>query len=269
MAGTLSIAQRIANQLGPDLYTACIENDVARVEAASSSMASTNWSAAVLAAASGQATDVLTYCLQDKSKSGIMDDALWWILSDETLDPTYRFLVESKFVDVDREIDRRGSMLGVLAGKSKQKRHSLTEYLLKKGASPNRRVDMQGGLYALTVAAGYSDVPMLTLLVNHGARITGSGALNFAAQCGKEENVEYLLSKGAEVNEMVALSADATYRGDVVAPLHMAVAENHVGVIDLLLKSGADLKLKDSKGRTPADLAAERGADADMLAKLS
>jgi hypothetical protein len=47
------------------------------------------------------------------------------------------------------------------------------------------------------------------------------------------------------------------------------VREKHVGVIDLLLECGADLKLKDGKGRTAADIAREKDAHADLMAKLS
>ena len=275
MASSSNIMQRIANQLGPDLCSACIQNDVGQIEAAKSRSASIDWSTAVLAAASAQATDVLTYCLQDETKSGIMDAALWTIVSDEDLDPAYRFLVESNFVDVDREVyHMTGSMLGVIAGKSRQKRHSLMEYLLPKGASPNQDVDMHGGMYALTAAAGDSDLEMLTLLLDHGAVISGSGALILAALCGTEENVKCLLSRGANVNEMVHLSVHASdqdrlWSEKLAAPLHMAVQENRIGVIDLLLESGADLKLKDGKGRTAAEIAAEKGADAKLIAKLS
>ena len=115
---------------------------------------------------------------------------------------------------------------------------------------------------------------MFALLpIYHGANVDGSGALIFAAQRGKVEYVKYLLSRGAEVNETVHISDHATDHDRLcvemlAAPLHAAVRENHMSVVDLLLQSGADLKSKDGKGRTAAKIAVEKGADADLTAKL-
>lgn len=269
MAGSLTIAQRLLDQLGPDLYSACTQNDVGRVENLTSNMQSPNWSAAVVTAASNQAADVVAFCLRGEGQfSGTKDDTLWWVLADESLDPAYHFLVDSNFLDVNHGIDRTGTILGVLAGDS-GKRHSLMEYILRKGARSDLRSDIEGGMYPLTAAAGHSDLKMVGLLLNYGAKIEGSGALILAAQCGKEDNVQCLLSRGADLNEMVPLSGRYQDSKNASSALHKAVQNGHAGVVDLLLKAGADLSLKDGKGRTAADIASGTGADADMVAKLS
>jgi hypothetical protein len=259
------IAGRIANQLGPELYTACVRNDVAEVEALTSTT-TPNWSAAVIAAATGEATDVAAYCLRDKRKTGIKDSALRWVLEDESLDPAYRFLVESNFIDVNHDIDRQGSLLGVIAG-GKDKRHSLMQYMLQKGAIANDTVEMEGDMYALTTAAGRSDPQMVGLLLDYGAQIKGSGALIYAALRGNEDNVQYLLTRGADVNEMVPLTYYS--QEDMGSPLHKAVENGHISAVNILLESGADITLKDAKGRTAADIAAQKGMDANMIARLS
>lgn len=80
----------------------------------------------------------------------------------------------------------------------------VVEYLLKKGCDPDQSVFFHADMRALTAAAGWSDVQMLGLLLEHGATIKGSGALVRAAEKGRLDNVEFLLSKGADVNEIVA-----------------------------------------------------------------
>lgn len=261
--------QMLIDRLGSDLYTACIQNNVAQVKAMVANQESTDWAAAVVAAASREANDVVAYCLSDQSSGRIIYDALWWIIYDEALDPAYRFMVECKFVDVNYEIDRTGSVLGVLAGNSKQKRHSLIRYILEKGGIPNEWPEIEGGMHILTAAAGHSDRQMLELLIDHGAEVNGNGALALAAQCGKIDNVRCLLSRGAKVNEMAPYSSRARNPEDIRAPLHNAAKNGHVDVIGELLKAGADVKLQDPKGRTAADIAIEKGLDAQVLAKLS
>lgn len=198
-----------------------------------------------------------------------MDDVILWILQDEILDPAYRFLVETNFLDVNHEIERTGSILGILSGRSHKKRYSLMEYLVQKGATPNEEVETEGSMPALTVAAGRSDVRMLSLLLDHSAKISGTGALTLAAQRGKLDKVEYLLSRGADVNEMVPLSVHLQDRVSTGSPLRKATQNGHIGVVDMLLKSGADVRLRHSEGRTAAEIAAQKGADANLIAKLS
>jgi hypothetical protein len=249
---------RIAEQLGPELYVACSQNDVIRVEALTSTNP-TNWSAAVIAAASNEAGAVVTYCLRARSCNGVLDAALRCILEDEELDPAYRFLDEANFVNVNHCIEGTGSMLGVLAGESNNKRHSLMQYMLEKGANPNERVDIEDNMFALTAAAGHSDRKIVELLLDYGAQISGSGALTLAAERGNVDNVECLLGRGADVNEMVSLNTSRNGHENMGCPLHKAVENGHATVVDILLNAGADVSIRDAKGRTAADIAAQGG----------
>jgi ankyrin repeat protein len=55
----------------------------------------------------------------------------------------------------------------------------------------------------------------------------------------------------------------------VGSALHRAVENGHADVIDTLLSAGADVSLKDAKGRTAVEIARQKGMDAIALAKFS
>jgi uncharacterized protein len=101
---------------------------------------------------------------------------------------------------------------------------SLMDHLLAAGVDVNARYG--NDLTALMWAAGYSnDVPEAEGLAT----------------------VALLLDKGARID-------DSDDRGRTA--LMIASEAGHTGVVDLLLKRGADPKLKDKSGKNAADLAA-------------
>ncbi len=114
----------------------------------------------------------------------------------------------------------------------------------------------------------------------------GWTALHYAANAGQSPMVEFLLSKGADVNSkthekqslfkperesgwtvlhmaanvgndklvklLLAKGADVNARtSNSHTPLHMACIDGHKTTIELLLAGGADVKIMDSKGCTP------------------
>jgi ankyrin repeat protein len=141
--------------------------------------------------------------------------------------------------------------------------------LLEKGADPNQEAQIHGSKPALAAAAGESDQRMVELLLNHGDTLNRSGALIFAAKQGKEENVKCLLSRGADVNEIVPLGYSLESKKIMGSALHKALESDQVGVVDILLNAGADKNLKDAKGRTALDIARSKAMDATLLARLS
>ena len=273
MASNVSIMARLSDWLGPELYTACRENNVSKVESLTSpGVESSKWSAAILTAASEQGTAVAEFCLKNnRNQLNLFDSIGKRVLGNEALEPAYRFLVDSNLMDPEHRIEWMGQLLGLGAGSSLERgpRHSLVEYLLSKGIDPNQRVEMYGNMYALTAAAGWADKRMLGILLDHGATIDGSGALIYAAEKGKKENAKYLLDRGANVNEMVPLEKSLPGMEATCAALHAAAENSHVEVIDVLIDAGADVQLKDAKGRTAGEVARAKGMDDTILAKLS
>jgi ankyrin repeat protein len=83
--------------------------------------------------------------------------------------------------------------------------------------------------------------------VTMNARTFGEmGALHFAARDGEQAMVEFLLERGADVNE----PAEEGW-----TPLHFAAAEGNSFVAEVLLENGARVDARDFQGRTPLDLA--------------
>lgn len=70
----------------------------------------------------------------------------------------------------------------------------------------------------------------------------GNTFLNLAVQCDCEDIVNYLISKGANVN---------TQNKKLNSPLHYALSYQNFTICDILLRSGADETMKNAKGLTP------------------
>ncbi|KAM0240796.1 hypothetical protein ACHAP5_007831 [Fusarium lateritium] len=139
--------------------------------------------------------------------------------------------------------DHYGSPL-IVACMGRQK-YEYLEYLLEAGADPNQYPDAATFPLAI-VAALYKDPAVIDLLLSHGARLDGSGALGAAAQLGNEVMTDRLLDRGARPGN------DGMGGG---SPLHTAVKRGHSGVVRILLQYGADTKAVDESGSTPLDVA--------------
>jgi ankyrin repeat protein len=125
------------------------------------------------------------------------------------------------------------------------------EYLIRRGADPNVR-DAEGKT-PLHHAVASGRLWAAKALVEAGAEVDEDLAaalrltpLHLAALRGSAEEVERLLSRGADPNARDVLGR---------TPLHYAAARNRKAVAELLLSRGADPNTKD--GETPLDLAAK------------
>lgn len=135
---------------------------------------------------------------------------------------------------------------------------SWARFCLENGADPNLMV--AHSMCALAAAAGESTVEMADLLLQHGAKMDGSGAIVIAAENGKLDMVEFLLEKGADIDEIVLKnfgSSKVTTEGG--SALHKAVTNKRLDVVGFLLFKGADVHLVDIRGRTPLMRATETG----------
>jgi len=145
----------------------------------------------------------------------------------------------------------------------------IIKLLLEAGAnadSPNA-----DGQTALMEVARTGNVQAAELLVQHGAKIDakekfgGQTALMWASARRHPEMMQFLISKGADVN---ASSTDRDYQRHVTAegrpkkmdsggftPLLYAARENCRACVDVLLRNKADINLPDPDGVSPLLLA--------------
>ena len=93
-----------------------------------------------------------------------------------------------------------------------------------------------------------------------------SAPLPWAADRGQDNMVRYLLSRRADVDDVISPWSMGEAAG---SDLHKMVGRAHVDVIDTLLSAGADVRLKDTKSRTAMEIAKEKGMDVGILEKLS
>lgn len=131
---------------------------------------------------------------------------------------------------------------------------SVTKMLLSMGADPN--AVGAGGTTPLADAALKGDLEAVRLLLAHGARAaavsrTGTQPIHDAALGNSGEVIRELVAKGANVNALT--------RHEAETPLHIAAAMGKLKAVETLVALGADLKLKDAKGRTPLDAAESAG----------
>ena len=160
--------------------------------------------------------------------------------------------------------------------------------LLERGADPNIR-DEGDNAFPLHFAAERGDVPVIELLVEHGARTVAGEvddheldiigwATAFEYPPPRPDIVTYLLAHGAThtmfsavatgatdaIRDLAARSpADVNKRMDRTnhrrRPLHLAIVKKQPSALVTLLDLGADPEAEDAAGLTPLDQAALTG----------
>ena len=127
----------------------------------------------------------------------------------------------------------------------------IVKLLVKHGAVINARGE--SGSTPLHTAAARSNLPIVKFLVEHGANINqannrGDIPLYYAAAWGNIPTVKFLVEHGADVNQ-------ANNRGDT--SLHNAVISNYLPVVEFLVEKDANINQANKAGNTPLHLAAE------------
>lgn len=84
--------------------------------------------------------------------------------------------------------------------------------------------------------------------------VKGRTYLHYACDYGQKEIINYLLSKGANIN------IEDIYN---ITPLLAAIWENHVSCVELLVKKGANTKVKAPDGKSLIE-----STDNDEIKKL-
>ncbi len=130
-------------------------------------------------------------------------------------------------------------------------RLSTVKLLLDAGANPNlfsmKQIDLHKPRFAiLSWAARTNDLPLIDLLLAHGADLNGKSEdgttpLMRAATSATPTTFEYLLGKGADVNLQDNLGETA---------LMYSILYDHIPTWQQMIQRGAKLELQDNKGLT-------------------
>jgi ankyrin repeat protein len=141
------------------------------------------------------------------------------------------------------------------------KYHDIAQYLLEKGADPNAY--HPHGWHAIHTATELQDPKSLKLLLKNKAnpnltihnekrQENGWNCLHKAASDGATEIAKILLDHGLDINSRTP---------DGQTPLMISLDYRKLEMMDLLIKKGADLSLKDKWGNNAKILAEESELD--------
>lgn len=155
-----------------------------------------------------------------------------------------------------------GAMPWSLEYAARRGQADVVKMLLALGVDPN--ATGADGTTPLAEAAFKGDLDSVRVLIAHGARVNalsqaGTQPIHDAALGDRAEVIRELAIHGANIN--------ARTRSDAQTPLYIAAAMGKMKAVEALVVLGADLKIKDSEGRTPLD-AAERAGLTDVVAFL-
>ena len=136
----------------------------------------------------------------------------------------------------------------------------MLQFLLSRGADPN--ADADHFTAALEKAAWRGDVSIVKELLDAGAQLETRSALPDAAQQGHSDLISYLLDRGAGIDEIPDNDSIAEHhKVQMKNALCAAALYGQSAVVELLLRRGADSKVKDRNNRSALDLAMSRGMD--------
>lgn len=151
-------------------------------------------------------------------------------------------------LDINELVGHMGSHL-INAIQSNQPA-DFVSFMLAKGANPTspRLIDQWT---PIQVSAMDSSNALTALLIENGVQLEQSGSLQIAANEGRLETVRFLLDQGAPIDEIVRDDHAPEFEDDANGTsLHMAVTAGSESVVRLLLDRGANIALRDPRGRT-------------------
>ncbi|KAI8930548.1 hypothetical protein NX059_012160 [Plenodomus lindquistii] len=142
---------------------------------------------------------------------------------------------------VDHEVERIGAPLAIATGCNQV---TLARFLLAKGANPNKESAFPP-VSLLRQAALLPSLVLVQLLLDHGAAVEKSMALQGAAQTGSIEIASCFLDLGADVNEIFRWNMIDGDKDVIGSALHVAVQHKQEAMVEFLLRRGAKQDLLD------------------------
>ena len=232
------------------LETACSSGNYEQVAAFLKEQKPTSLQSSLHAAARNGHPDIVTLLL---SKGAEFDrETVWAALESQSI-PVFQALLDAGW-DIEWRLSHCGTTLtrAVIMDDV-----ALVDILLKNGADPSESVVRS----ALATAAIFSSTGVVENLLAHGVQIKQSGALEYAACDGRLEMIAYLLDHGADINEISNGDSYTPFQREdgLGTALHIAARKGKKEAVELLLESGADPTLKDTKGKTAFQVACEAG----------
>jgi ankyrin repeat protein len=131
----------------------------------------------------------------------------------------------------------------------------LVHFLLCHGADPNANDIVRRR--ALEIAASGAAIPMIEALLHAGAHLKGRCALQTAARDGRLDVIALFLERGVDIDK-VSKNEDLgilDYNDGIKNALCEAAWREQTAVVEMLLGRGADMYIKDTKGRSAVELA--------------
>ncbi|XP_062862804.1 ankyrin repeat and SOCS box protein 2b [Trichomycterus rosablanca] len=132
-----------------------------------------------------------------------------------------------------------------LSEASKFGHRDTVELLLKHHSDANKASNT--GLLPLHIAAQHGHEEIVSLLVPVTSRLkirqSGITPLHLAAEFNQENVVQYFIKLGCDLNARLSHQRSAMFHDHRSTVLYCAVAAGNAGVVDILLKAGADPNL--------------------------
>jgi hypothetical protein len=156
--------------------------------------------------------------------------------------------------------------------KAISKRHvALTAVILELGggrdygAPPWMSPHIFGGRLCKAVNEKYDYKTFSDLLLAHGYTVAGSGALHIAAERGHLKAMQYLIDRGADIDEILP-AANLPYQQLLYStwtPMHFAARKGMIDAVHFLESKGARTDVVDRNGKTALQLLSEHDASSD------
>ncbi|XP_064619615.1 ankyrin-1-like [Lineus longissimus] len=138
-------------------------------------------------------------------------------------------------------------------------------FLLRKGVSVSCDARTEEGNYPLFIACEFGHESLVKLLIRHGAdvnqfdsRLRYCCPINVAVERESQRISQILLDKGADVNSFTRIDHHGLRA--VVSPLMQACRKRNLPIVQLLLRHGADVNLKNHNNKTALHICTDDGS---------